>query len=114
MNPLSLLKMLPFLLSILGRGKPLLETPIKDIIDLIGGLSPQEQEEEIKPINIAHAQSMLKALGYDPGEVDDKPGPMTREATRKFQQDNGLEADGLIGQKTWAKLVGEHEKQGHA
>jgi murein L,D-transpeptidase YcbB/YkuD len=114
MNPLSMLQMLPFLMSLLGRNKPNLENPIKDVIDIIGTLPPQEQEEQIKPIDIAEAQKMLAALGYDPGSVDGKAGPRTREATKQFQEANGLDPDGLIGQKTWSKLLGEYESQGHA
>jgi hypothetical protein len=46
-------------------------------------------------------------LGYDlgPSGADGKDGPKTRAAVTKFQRDNGLEVDGMVGRKTLAKLV---------
>ena len=32
-------------------------------------------------------------------------GPLTEEAVRAFQNDNGLFPDGIVGEKTWAKLL---------
>lgn len=32
-------------------------------------------------------------------------GPLTDEAVREFQKANGLTVDGIVGTKTWAKLV---------
>ena len=31
-------------------------------------------------------------------------GPLTEEAVKEFQKNNGLTADGIVGTKTWAKL----------
>jgi murein L,D-transpeptidase YcbB/YkuD len=103
---MNILSLLPMLLSVLGRGKPILETPIKDVIDIIGKLPHEEREEEIEPIDIRVAQEKLKAQGYDPGPIDGFAGSLTREAARKYQQAHGLEADGLIGQRTWRSLMG--------
>lgn len=33
-------------------------------------------------------------------------GPLTEEAVKEFQKANGLVADGIVGDKTWAKLKG--------
>ncbi|WP_211657462.1 peptidoglycan-binding domain-containing protein [Paracoccus alcaliphilus] len=33
-------------------------------------------------------------------------GPQTEAATRQFQCANGLSADGIIGPKSWAVLLG--------
>ncbi|WP_020594533.1 SEL1-like repeat protein [Kiloniella laminariae] len=41
-------------------------------------------------------QSLLKALGYDPGPLDGLPGDRTRQAIRSYQADFGLEIDGLV------------------
>jgi len=109
---LSLTTLLPLLLSMLGRGKPSVELPIKEVIDIIGSLPPLQQDEAVEVIDIARAQQMLKDLGFDPGRIDGKPGAMTREATRRYQESRMLKADGLIGQKTWAKLLGEHRNLG--
>ena len=40
-------------------------------------------------------QSLLIRIGYNPGPVDGIFGPVTRQAVREFQLDNGLEPDGV-------------------
>ena len=35
-------------------------------------------------------------------------GPLTEEAVKEFQKANGLEPDGIVGDKTWAKLTSSH------
>jgi hypothetical protein len=102
MNWMSLI---PVLLSVLGRGKPDIENPIKTVIDVIGNLPREEQEAPIEPINIRAAQEKLAALGFDPGPIDGLSGPLTRAAAKKYQEQHGLTADGLIGQQTWRSLV---------
>jgi len=77
---LSLTTLLPLLLSMLGRGKPAVELPIKEVIDIIGSLPPLQQDEAVEVIDIAKAQQMLKDLGFDPGPIDGKPGALTRAA----------------------------------
>jgi len=42
-------------------------------------------------------------VGADPDGIY---GPQTQAAIKKFQQQNGLTADGIIGAITWQKLVG--------
>ncbi len=49
-------------------------------------------------------QSALKNAGYYEGGVDGKVGTGTIDAIRRFQADNGLDADGVCGRKTWSKL----------
>lgn len=56
---------------------------------------------ELPSINI---QTALKNAGYYRGNVDGKIGPQTKEAVRAFQRDNDLEADGVVGRRTWDKL----------
>ncbi|MBI3082872.1 MAG: peptidoglycan-binding protein [Candidatus Omnitrophica bacterium] len=50
-------------------------------------------------------QRALKAAGFDPGPVDGKLGSRTRQAVREFQGVNGLQVDGIVGKRTWAKLA---------
>ena len=49
-------------------------------------------------------QRALKNAGYYTGPVDGKAGAGTKDAIRRFQADNGLNADGVAGRQTWAKL----------
>lgn len=56
---------------------------------------------EIPAVDIQRA---LKSAGYFDGDIDGEIGSKTREAVRKFQQDNGLHGDGVVGKKTWDKL----------
>ena len=49
-------------------------------------------------------QSILKDKGYECGAIDGKFGPKTLSAVTKFQKDNGLDVDGIVGPKTWKEL----------
>ena len=53
---------------------------------------------------VAVVQSLLQAEGYDIGTVDGEFGDQTLNAVREFQQDEGLEVDGLVGLQTWTAL----------
>jgi len=99
------MKLLPFLLSALGRNKPAIEGAIKIAISIISALPKHELEESIPQIDVKTAQAKLAGLGYEPGPIDGWPGPRTQAAVRKYQAHTGLEVDGLVGQKTWASLT---------
>ena len=49
-------------------------------------------------------QTKLKRWGYYNGSVDGIYGKQTTEAVKYFQQQNGLPADGICGEKTLAAL----------
>ena len=49
-------------------------------------------------------QRALTELGYAPGPIDGVFGSKTRAAIMRFQADNGLIADGIVGKKTRAKM----------
>lgn len=51
--------------------------------------------EEVKAV-----QKKLRQWGYYEGEVDGIFGSGTKKAVIKFQQKNGLTADGIVGEKT--------------
>ena len=55
------------------------------------------------------AQTKLIQKGYSCGAkgADGIFGKATEAATKSFQKDNGLVADGIIGQRTWNALLGE-------
>jgi peptidoglycan hydrolase-like protein with peptidoglycan-binding domain len=49
-------------------------------------------------------QKGLKKYGTpptDPGAVDGDFGPKTEGAVKAYQQDRGVEADGIVGDQTW-------------
>ena len=50
-------------------------------------------------------QEKLASLGYSTNGVDGIFGSGTRNAVVKFQSDNGLGADGIVGRNTWNKLI---------
>ena len=53
---------------------------------------------------VKEVQRRLKEWGYYTGAVDGIYGSGTREAVRKFQQKNGLTADGVVGLATFRAL----------
>ena len=56
---------------------------------------------------VKQLQSRLQELGYYTGNIDGDYGPGTKAAVQKFQQLNGLDADGIAGQKTMAVLYSD-------
>ncbi|WP_237660873.1 peptidoglycan-binding protein [Tepidanaerobacter sp. GT38] len=57
------------------------------------------QGEDVKEL-----QSKLESLGYDVGPIDGIFGPLTENAVKAFQKDNGLVVDGIVGQETFSAL----------
>lgn len=55
-------------------------------------------------MTIKQIQSLLTYLGYNPGAVDGADGANTQAAVRRFQQAEGLTADGVAGVQTQAAL----------
>lgn len=53
---------------------------------------------------VVDLQSQLRDLGYFAGRLDGIFGPLTRAAVLAFQADNDLEADGIVGARTWTAL----------
>ena len=51
------------------------------------------------------AQKILIFYSYLTPPADGIFGPNTEKATKKYQQDRGLVADGIIGPKTWKRMV---------
>lgn len=54
--------------------------------------------------DVAEIQSILKLIGYDIGNIDGVFGDNTEQAVKAFQRHNGLNADGVIGPRTYEKL----------
>ena len=55
---------------------------------------------------VKKCQQLLQKHGYDLGicGIDGDFGVATEKAVKKFQKDNGLTADGVVGAKTWEAL----------
>lgn len=53
---------------------------------------------------ISEIQEALKQAGFDPGPIDGVWGRNTIAAVKAFQEDEGLEADGIVGPQTIAAL----------
>jgi lipoprotein-anchoring transpeptidase ErfK/SrfK len=49
-------------------------------------------------------QAALDRSGFSPGEIDGRPGPVTKRALAAFQQEHGLAPTGEIDDKSWAAL----------
>lgn len=64
----------------------------------------QSQEEYVSKPDAKQIQAALKNAGFYDGAIDGKIGDKTRSAIKEFQKANGLVADGVVGDKTWAKL----------
>lgn len=54
--------------------------------------------------NVSALQQALSTLGFDPGAVDGKFGPVTEQAVSAFQKSAGLAEDGVAGAKTLAAV----------
>lgn len=54
--------------------------------------------------DVKQCQERLIIKGFDPGEPDGVFGNHTKNAVVGFQARYSLEMDGIVGQKTWAKL----------
>ena len=53
---------------------------------------------------VRRAQKRLTLGGWDTGGVDGIFGAKTEAAVKRFQHDNGLTADGVVGPRTWDKI----------
>jgi putative chitinase len=56
--------------------------------------------------NNENVKLMQEKLGISPAITNF--GPKTEEAVKAFQTKHGLPADGIVGDKTWAMIVGEN------
>ena len=57
-------------------------------------------------------QWSLDQLGYNPGSIDGQFGPRTTNVTKKYQKDNGIEADGVVGKTTYSLLNTDLDEKG--
>lgn len=62
------------------------------------------REHPLPEADIREAQRLLKQLGFDPGEVDGKMGPNTRDAVSAFQRQAGLDPTATLSGELLALL----------
>lgn len=55
--------------------------------------------------NVLRIQELLRAAGHDPKKLDGIFGPETEDAVKAFQTATGVNADGIVGPKTWDQLL---------
>ncbi|WP_176543309.1 peptidoglycan-binding domain-containing protein [Bacillus cereus] len=53
---------------------------------------------------VQELQEFLQSIGYYPGRIDGRFGPVTDRAVRQYQRDRGLFVDGRVGSETWCQL----------
>lgn len=70
----------------------------------------QLEQTVIKMPTAREIQLALKNAGFYRGEIDNQIGSKTKEAIRKFQEANGLTADGTVGSRTW-EILGKYLKK---
>ena len=80
-----------------------------DILRLMAEVSPAAGYPTLKQGDkgpmVERVQVLLQAAGFDPGPVDGIYGTRTKAAAAAWQRTVGLVADGIIGPKSWAKLM---------
>jgi len=66
--------------------------------------SAYSREKEEFKLTTKEIQTALKNAGFDPGAIDGKTGPRTKQAVKEFQKTKGLKVDGVVGPKTLIEL----------
>lgn len=97
-----------------------LDKPYGKIAEILSGKDPVKEDKVMIELSVLRkgskgsevftVQSILKAEGYkgDNGKVlalDKSFGANTEYAVKSFQRNNGLAVDGIVGAKTWDKLL---------
>ena len=82
-------------------------SPLTVELPASGSLAVGARGEEVETL-----QTALRALDFDPGDVDGEFGEATREAVRGFQRANDLPADGIVGPTTAETLNAVLAEQG--
>lgn len=77
--------------------------------DFEGTPTPVVLREGMTGAAVRVAQKKLALFGYLAG-VDGVFGPKTAAAVRQFQEDGGLDADGVVGVQTWSALEASAEE----
>nr|MBU1328864.1 peptidoglycan-binding protein [Candidatus Omnitrophota bacterium] len=85
------------------RTKEILESKKDYALKVKQAKQKDAKKAEFRP-TIKDIQTALKNADFNPGSLDGKMGPRTRQAIKDFQKSKGLVPDGAVGPKTWASL----------
>lgn len=80
------------------------DRPVSELPTLSRDLSypaPDKQTE----VAVSELERMLARLDYDAGTIDGQFQKRTTRAVTRFQEDEGLFADGVVGPSTWQRMV---------
>jgi peptidoglycan hydrolase-like protein with peptidoglycan-binding domain len=69
-----------------------------------GGMAGKGAGQQWAMEDVKQAQEALKSKGHDPGPIDGKMGPQTRQALKAFQGSNNLKETGTLDAETAKKL----------
>ena len=86
--------------GIFGEGTKLAVMNFQKSQNLISDGIVGDNTWRVLSCEISSIQTQLKNKGYNPGSVDGIAGENTYNAIIKFQKDNGLIDDGMVGEKT--------------
>ena len=68
------------------------------------GFTKSNKNIKVAGVSVSDVQRALSRAGFDPGPVDGRAGKKTKSAIKAFQRKNNLQADGVVGEKTWSLL----------
>lgn len=71
---------------------------------IAGGQQHSSSGASAEPATVRQAQERLMSEGFDPGAVDGRLGPQTRQGLKDFQESKGLEPSGQLDPQTIAAL----------
>ena len=85
---------------------PAVQTPVES--NALCTVTLKELSNGSKGDSVKALQILLAGYDYACGKcsVDSSFGPDTESAVKAFQKDRNLQADGIVGHQTWAKLLG--------
>ena len=86
--------------GIFGEGTKLAVINFQNSQNLISDGIVGDNTWRVLSCEISSIQTQLKNKGYNPGSIDGIAGENTYNAIIKFQKDNGLIDDGMVGEKT--------------
>lgn len=88
-----------------GDSSPYTEEPLKSTTGTVMLTPLPLLKKGSKGSAVWAMQTLLTDRGYNTQGVDSDFGSNTEDALERFQNANGLEADGECGKMTWAKLI---------